>query len=165
MKNPVFSDSSPVSFPDKLMSRVLDYGEMTNRGAQYTFPTNPAAYHFPFKRMDKFGLNESSLANCSNIINQQKGIVLLVNDKFGDFTMISKSEFSSLTTPQKYLNFGIGFGGSQKLNCDKTAYSGLDGQKITQRITTLGDGACSVAPIVNLVRGLSDDRYLSLIHI
>ena len=162
MRNPIFSDGSPVSFPDKLISRVLDYGEMTNGGAQYTFPTNPAAYYFPFKRMDTFGINEASLSNCSNVVTHQKGLALLINDKFGDFTIISKSEFSSFTIPQTYLHFGIGPIGPQagrKLNCDKTVYSGLNGQKITNSITELEHGASSIVPIANLVRGLSDDRY------
>lgn len=158
MQNRVFS-TAPVEFPKKNTTRVLDYGEMTNRGEQYTFPTNPAARNFVFKKMDKFGLEPASFANCSNEVIQQKGIVLLVNDRFGDFSMISKGTTSTATTPESFLNFGVGLYSSQKMNCLDSSYKLLDNIPYDGKITELSDGSCSVAPIVNLERGLIDDRY------
>ena len=159
MRNPVFQQAN-VDFPENNVTRVLDFGEVTNRGEQYTFPTNPAAFNFILKRIDKWGLQPASFDNCSSEVIQQKGLPLLVNDKFGDFTMLSKQpSVTGVTTADTFLNFNIGTFSSSRMNCGESCYSALDGVSYDGTVTNLQDGSCSVLPIVNLTRGLSDDRY------
>lgn len=143
--------------PDNLVTRVLDYGEVTNGGAQYTFPTQPNASSFALKRIDKFGLEPVSFQNCSNEVIQQKSLLTLVDAPFGDLTTYAQDGSFVSGIGNSLLNFNFGEFANSLNNVGRSAFKSES--NYDARITELSDGACSSVPIVNLERGLSDDRY------
>lgn len=145
---------------------VLDYGQVVNRGTQYTFPTQPLADNFHLKRINKYGLEPVSLQNCGNELIMQKAAVLLMKSSFGDLSYYAKN--GSISVPASQALNSFDFSGeslfypptlSAKYNVGETAFTRSGSFDNVNIITDTRDGSCGVVPVVNLIREIEDDRY------
>ena len=164
--------------PESGTTKALFYGENVNLGAPVALPAPPSDYDFKLKSIITYGaLEAASSYNCSNEVTLQKSIVVLTELNFGDFSylcrqntagsfyevnggFVGRPDFSFWRDPQRA---GGDYPGSERFNVGASAFyiGGTNGKTSTggDHVITGSDGACSAAPIVNLVRGIDDDRY------
>jgi hypothetical protein len=144
----------------------LDYGQMANRGTQYTFPTQPLPDNFSLKRIIKYGLQPVSFQNCGNEVLHQKSVAILMKSSFGDLTYYSKN--STIPVSNSIALPSFDFAGdtifypaplSQKYNAGQSAFIISGSPDNVNLITNILDGSIGSVPIVNMVRGIEDDRY------
>lgn len=163
-------------------TRALFYSGIVNNGSAATLPAPPADFDFRLKQVVTYGnLEATSTYNCSNEVTLQKQIVILTEDNFGDFSYYARNAEPSLTlnlgvTPIGRADFAfhyeparadINVQGSSRFNVGKSGFQISNNASFElaeyigpgNRITDLIDGASCAAPIVNLVRGIADDRY------